>query len=163
MKRNQSSLGVILTGGLKEDMTPWAGAALLVELYRKAGVGAAAERALPKKKSSKGLREGQMVESFVLLSALGGDCLDDIERLREDKGLEAMLSYRPPAPETARQWLDKFHDEKLMADKPVQGAFIPLESAPLAGLKEPNRQAIWTYVERVKQEIEALPNEAWKI
>ncbi len=58
-----------------------------------------------------------------------------------------MLSYRPPASETARQWLDKFHDEKLMADKPVQGAFIPLESAPLAGLKEPNRQAIWTYVE----------------
>ena len=58
MKRNQSSLGVILTGGLKEDVTPWAGASLLIELYRKAGVEAAAERALPKKKSSKGLREG---------------------------------------------------------------------------------------------------------
>lgn len=150
MKRKQSSLGVILTGGLKEDVTPWAGASLLIELYRKAGVEAAAERALPKKKSSKGLREGQMVESFVLLSALGGDCVDDMERLREDKGLEAMLSYHPPAPETARQWLNKFHDEKLMAAKPMQGAFIPLESAPLAGLKEPNRQVVRTYVEKVK-------------
>ena len=149
MKKNQSSLGVILTGGLNEDVTPWGGAALLAELYRKAGVEAVAEQALPRKKSSKGLREGQMVESFILLSALGGDCIDDMEQLREDKGLEAMLGYGPPAPETARQWLDKFHDEKLMADKPRQGAFIPLESAPLAGLKEPNRQVIRTYVERV--------------
>lgn len=149
MKKDQSSSGVTLTGGLKEDVTPWAGAALLVELYRKAGIEAAAERALPKKKSPKGLKEGQIVESFVLLSALGGDCVDDMERLREDKGLEAMLGYRPPASETARQWLDKFHDEKLIVERPRQGAFIPLESAPLAGLKEPNRQVIWTYVERV--------------
>ena len=126
--KNKSYSGVILTGGLKEDVTPWAGMALLVELYRKAGVGAAAERALPRKKSSKGLSEGQMVESFILLSALGGDCIDDMAQLREDKGLEAMLGYRPPAPETARQWLDKFHDEKLMVDKPIHGAFIPLES-----------------------------------
>jgi len=81
--KNQGSLGVILTGGLEEDVTPWAGAALLVELYRKVGVEAATERALSGKRSSKGLREGQMVESFVLLSALGGDCIDDIVRLRE--------------------------------------------------------------------------------
>jgi len=64
--KNRSSLGVILTGGLEEDVTPWAGAALLVELYRKSGVEAAAERTLPHKKSPKGLRQGQMVESFVL-------------------------------------------------------------------------------------------------
>lgn len=147
--KTKSSLGVILTGGLKEDMTPWAGAALLVELYRKAGIEAAADRALPVKKSARGLKEGQMVESFVLLSALGGDCLEDIERLREDKGIEAMLGYRPPAPETARQWLDKFHDEGLMRERPLQGSFLPSESARLAGLKETNRQVIWTYAERV--------------
>jgi hypothetical protein len=147
--KNRSSLGVILTGGLEEDVTPWGGAALMVELYRKGGVEAAAERALPRKRSPKGLRQGQMVESFVLLSALGGDCIEDMERLRGDKGLEAMLGYCPPAPETARQWLDKFHEEKFM-DKPIQGAFIPLESASLAALKEPNRQVIWTYIARVK-------------
>jgi len=148
--RNRSSLGVILTGGLEEDVTPWGGAALLAELYRKSGVEAAVERALPKKKSSKGLRQGQMVESFVLLSALGGDCIDDMERLRQDKGLEVMLGYQPPAPETARQWLDKFHDESLMQIRPLQGSFIPKESTAVAGLKEPNRQAVWTYVDKVK-------------
>ena len=82
MKQNQSSLGVILTGGHKEEATPWAGVVLLAELYRKAGIETAAERALPKKRSPKGLREGQMVESFVLLSALGSDCIDDTAELR---------------------------------------------------------------------------------
>ena len=61
-----------------------------------------------------------------------------------------MLGYCPPAPETARQWLDKFHDEGLMRERPLQGSFIPAESAALAGLKEPNRQVIWTYIDRVK-------------
>lgn len=126
----------------------------MVELYRKAGIEAAVERALPKKKSSKGLRQGQVVESFVLLSALGGDCIEDIERLRQDKGLEVMLGYQPPAPETARQWLDKFHDDSLMQIRPLQGSFIPKESTALAGLKEPNRQVIWTYVDRVKPSYE---------
>jgi len=148
--KNQSSLGIILTGGLAEVVTPWAGATLLVELYRKAGAEVAVKRTLPHKKSPKGLRQEQMVESFVLLSALGGDCIEDMERLRQDKGLEAMLGYPLPAPETARQWLDKFHDERLIKERPLQGAFIPPESARLAGLKEPSRQVIWTYVDKVK-------------
>ncbi len=54
----------------------------MVELYRKAGIETAVERALFKKTSSKRLRQGQLVGSFVLLSALGGDCIEDIERLR---------------------------------------------------------------------------------
>lgn len=74
MEKYRGSLGVTITGGLAEVVIPWAGAALLVELYRRAGIGAVADRALPRKKSAKGLRQGQMVESFVLLSALGGDC-----------------------------------------------------------------------------------------
>ncbi len=143
-------LGVMVTGGLEEVVTPWAGAAVLVETYRTYGVGDAADRALPAKKSSKGLSQRQMTESFVLLSALGGGCIEDIERLRQDEGLGVMLGYALPAVETARQWLDKFHDESVVADRPLQGAFIPAESAPLAGLREPNRQAIWSYIEKVK-------------
>ena len=142
--KKRSTLGVTLTGGLEEEVTPWAGAALLVELYRKVGIEAAVEQSLPRKISPKGLREWQMVESFILLSTLGGDCLDDMKRLREDKGLEAMLGYRPPAPETARQWLDRLHDEEVMADKPKQGVFIPEETGALAGLKWPNKQVMRT-------------------
>lgn len=82
------------------------------------------ERTLSKKKSLKGRRQGQMVESFVLLRALDSDCIEDMERLREDEG--------------------------LMEERPVRGSFIPPELATLAGLKKPNRQVIWTYVDEVK-------------
>ncbi|MBI2857738.1 MAG: transposase [Chloroflexi bacterium] len=150
MKHASDHLGIRIVGGLKETFTPWAGASLLVDLYRQLGIGEAAERVLPAKRSSKGLRPGQMVESFVLLSALGGECIDDMKRLREDNGLAAILSYRPPAPETARQWLDGFHDESLLANRPAQGSFIPAESKPVVALRELNRRIVWGYVGNFK-------------
>jgi hypothetical protein len=150
MKRTSDHLGVKIVGGLKETFTPWAGASLLVDLYRQLGIDEAADRVLPTKKSSKGLRPGQMVESFVLLSALGGECVDDMKRLREDEGLAGILSYRPPAPETARQWLDGFHDESLLTSRPEQGSFIPTEPMGVTGLSELNRRVIWGYVENLK-------------
>ena len=119
MKQADEVLGAKIVGGLREASTPWAGASLLVELFRRSGVEAVADRTLPAKGSAKGLKQGQTVESFVLLSALGGDCIEDMERLRQDEGLEALLGYRPPAPETARQWLDRFHDETLMTGQPL--------------------------------------------
>ena len=73
MKKSSEHLGVKIVGGLKETSTAWAGASLLVDLFRQLELGEAADRVLPAKKSSKGLRPGQMVESFVLLSALGGE------------------------------------------------------------------------------------------
>jgi len=149
MKAFNGHLAVTVTGGLEEIVTPWAGASTLIEAYRKYGVGDIADISLPRKKIMKGLSQGQMIESFILLSALGGECIEDIERLRQDKGLEAMLGYQPPAAETARQWLDKFHDEERMFGKPKQGAFIPMESARLAGLREPNRKIIQSYIEQL--------------
>lgn len=149
MKQKDEVLGVKIVGGLREASTPWAGASLLVELFRRSGVDAVANKVLPAKGSAKGLKQGQTVESFVLLSALGGDCIEDMERLRQDEGLAALIGYHPPAPETARQWLDRFHDETLMNSQPVQGSFIPAESKPLTGLKEVNRRTVWAYIEAV--------------
>jgi hypothetical protein len=150
VKDFRGHLAVTVTGGLEEVVTPWAGASTLVEAYRGYGVGKAADKALPRKKTAKGLSQGEMTESFILLSALGGECVEDMEKLRQDKGLEAMLGYQIPAAETFRQWLDRFHDEELMSGQPQQGAFIAAESASLAGLREPNRQVIWSYIEKMK-------------
>jgi len=150
MKQSTEVLGVKIVGGLREISTPWAGVSLLVDLFRHLGMNETANKVLPAKKSAKGLKHGQMVESFVLLSALGGDCIDDMKRLRDDAGMAGILGYRPPAPETARQWLDGFHNEALMAGQPVQGSFIPPESRTLAGLTELNRRTIWAYVEALK-------------
>ncbi|MDA8186685.1 MAG: hypothetical protein M0T85_00895 [Dehalococcoidales bacterium] len=90
-------------GGLSEAVTAHAGVTLLIELGRISGVMATAERCLPGKKSPKGLGQGQFVESFVILSALGGDCPDDFDTLRQDQGLKAILGYQLPAASTARQ------------------------------------------------------------
>jgi hypothetical protein len=40
-----------------------------------------------------------------------------MERLRQDEALSRMLGYALPAPETARQWLGKFHDEEVMKER----------------------------------------------
>lgn len=154
MKQTSERLGVKLVGGLREVSTPWAGVALLVDLFRKLEMDQTANRVLPAKKSSKGLKPGQTVESFVLLSALGGEHVEDMEHIRNDAGLAAILGYRPPAAETARQWLDGFHDEFLMVGRPSQGSFIPLESAPLTGLKEVDRKTVWSYVRNFEPGLE---------
>ncbi len=154
MSRRHSKLGVEYVGGLKEETTSFGGVGLLAELYRQCGASAAAEQALSRKRSSQGLRQGQMVESFVLLSALGGDCIEDMERLREDEGLAILLGYKPPAPETARQWLDRFHQEELMRERPAQGSFLPTESEGLEGLREVNTRVIRAYVEAKKPAVE---------
>ncbi len=151
MKPRDEDLGVKIVGGLKEASTPWAGASLFVELFRRSGIDAVANKVLPPKGSPKGLTQGQTVESFALLSALGGECIEDMQRLRDDAGLGGILGYQPTAPETARQWLDKFHDGTVMAT-PLQGSFIPPESRLLAGLKEVRRRTVCAYIEAVQPE-----------
>ncbi len=70
MKQKHKVLGVEIVGGLQEVSTPWAGASLLVELFRRSGVDEVANKVLPAKGSAKGLRQGQIVESFVLLLSI---------------------------------------------------------------------------------------------
>jgi hypothetical protein len=67
-----------LRGGLTEPVTPPAGVARLRETARRRGVLAAAARALPATPSPTGLRQGEMVEALVRVSAPGGECSDDL-------------------------------------------------------------------------------------
>lgn len=144
-----NALDVDLRGGLTSAVTPHAGVALLIETGRRSGVMAAAGRHLPAKRSPKGLSQDQMVEAFVLLSALGGDCLDDFDGLRRDLGLAALTGYPLPAAATARQWLDRFHDDGALAERPQQGSFIPEASAGLAGLRAVLGRSVQAYVNAV--------------
>lgn len=145
-----NALDIDLRGGLTDKVTPSAGAALPVDCVRRAGVTEAAERHLPAKRSPKGLGQGAMVESLVLLSALGGDCLDDLDHLRRDQGLAALAGYALPAASTARQWLDRFHDPDLLEGRPAQGAFLPPGSAGLAGLREVAVRTVRAFVSSVE-------------
>lgn len=161
MRVKKPLLGVRVTGGLEGEMTAWAGLSPLVMLERKCGLVELGNRVLPKKTSSSGLQSGQMMESFVLLSAMGGDCYEDMERLRGDAGLAGMLGYTPPAAVTARQWLDKFHDEALMSGRPLQGSFLPPESKYVAGLDEVKLRVIRVYVQTVLPATWQIPESQW--
>lgn len=123
------------TGGLSEQATAHAGVAVLVEVIRRSGTPAVADRCLPAKQNPKGLTRAQMVEAVVVHSALGGECMDDMAQLRLDGGLTAILGYKMPAPSTLRSWLEQFHDESALASRPLQGSFVPAESPALAGLR----------------------------
>ena len=144
-----NALDIDFKGGLTSEVTPHAGIALFLETGRRSGVMAAAEQYLPQKRSPKGLGQGQLVESFVVLSALGGDCVDDFDGLRRDMGLRALLGYTLPAASTARQYLDQFHEEALLEGRPAQGSFIPRESDWLAGLRAVLQHSVRTYVSAV--------------
>ena len=143
-------VGMKFRGGLEEEVTAHAGVVLLIETGRRSGVVETADRVLGSKKNLKGLGQGQMVESFVILSALGGECVDDFQALRSDLGLEAMLGYELPAPSTARSFLELFHDERALARRPAQGSFIPRESPGLEGLRELVRGSARAYVSAAK-------------
>ena len=150
-----NALDIDFLGGLTDEVTPHAGVALLVELGRISGVMGAAEKHLPAKRNPKGLGQGQMVESFVLLGALGGECVDDFDNPRRDRGLAAILGYDLPAAPTGRQWLERsFHEESVLAQRPQQGSFIPEESAGLAGLGAVRDHSVRAYVTAVKPDRE---------
>ena len=153
MKKGMTSaagLEIEIEGGLREVVTAHAGASLLIEAARRGGTIAVADRVLPGKRNPKGLSQGQMVESLVVLSALGGECVDDFESPRKDEGLAAILGYRLPAPSTVRDWLEQHHDEAAMVERPKQGSFIPRESSRLAGLGVVRDHIARAYVSAVK-------------
>lgn len=64
----------------------------------------------------------------------------------------ALLGDDLPAASTARQWLDRFHDLEAVAGRPLQGSFIPAESAELAELPAVVEHSVRTYCAAVPPE-----------
>jgi DDE family transposase len=132
---------------LAETLTAWGGIPLAVQAFRSLGVPAQVEQHVHIKQRERGYDEATMVESFVVLNTLGGECLDDFQQLREDAGLKEMLGHEVPSPEAARQFLNQFHAEEKIAEAkqrrgPEQIAYIPEENNALTGLGEVNRELV---------------------
>jgi len=88
-----------------------------------------------------------MVESLVILHAVGGDTLEDLTHLREDAGLPEVVGHQLPSPEAARQFLYQCHDDRLIAAAQAavpagQVSYVPAETAALAGLGAVNRDVV---------------------
>ena len=87
---------------LQDTLTVYGGIPLFLRAARSLDVGGLANRHLRIKQRERGFDEASYVESFLVLNALGGDCLEDFERLREDGGLRQMLGHEMPSPEAAQ-------------------------------------------------------------
>jgi len=128
---------------IEETLTSWGGTPLLLQAFRSLGLPRSVGQHVHIKQRDRGYDEASMVESFVVLHALGGDCLDDFARLREETGLRQMLGHELPSPEAARHFLYQFHDPKLIEEAQQsllagQVAYIPDENAALQGLGRVN-------------------------
>jgi hypothetical protein len=156
-----------------EVLTAYAGLPLFVRALRSFNVPGSVQQHLHLKQRQRGFDEATYVESLLVLNALGGDCLEDFDRLREDAGLAQMLGHQLPSPEAARKFLYCFHDEERIeqaqAELPVgQVSYIPSESEPLRALAQVNRELVQTIGRRCADQkiatvdLDATVIESWK-
>jgi len=134
---------------IPEMLTALGGVPLLVQTFRSLGLPAQVREHVRIKERERGYDEATMVESFVILNAVGGECCDDFERLREDAGLSEMIGHGVPSPAVARKFLNQFHEEeKIEAAKRARVgeeiAYIPQENEPVKGLGVPMKESAVT-------------------
>jgi len=132
---------------LPETLTGLGGVLLVVQTFRSLGLPVRVREHVRIKERERGYDEASTVESFVVLNAVGGECFDDFQRLREDRGLSELIGDGIPSPEAARRFLYQFHaEEKIEEAKPRRRgdeiAYIPEETEALQGLGLVNRALV---------------------
>lgn len=139
----QGILPHVLTVAQREDVTARAGLPLVVETLRALGLDDVAEEKLPKPERERGFPPVHKLESLVTLIAAGGERLEDVRVLSEDRGLETMLESAFPSPDALLDFLHSFHDEKCWLERPAEKkAWVPPESSGLRALAEINHALI---------------------
>ncbi len=116
-----------------DEVTARAGLPLIAEVMQQIGMPAHCT-AIGLKERERGFSEFEMVRAVVLLMASGGECLDDMRVLREDKALCALLGSELPSPDAVRRFLEAFHDQQRVQAHPGKGAWIVPESEELRRL-----------------------------
>lgn len=124
-------------------LTARGGLTLVIEMMRALQVDQAIDRWVKVRERHRGYAEKEVIEAFVLLLAGGGECLDDIDVLRADRGLSRLVGRELPTADTLRRFLYAFHCPELLeqarsARGPEQVAYVPAESAALRGLGQVN-------------------------
>jgi len=157
----------------EENITALGGIPLLIQAFRSLGTGRSVAQHLQMKQRQRGLDEASYVESFVVLNAAGGDCLEDFDHLRADTGLAELIGHELPSPEAARKFLYQFHDDRKVMEAKQQelalgrASSIPQEGAALAALGRVNREVVQEFGRRTQDKIatidmDATIIESWK-
>jgi Transposase DDE domain group 1 len=142
---------------LPETLTGLGGIPLVVQAFRSLGLPGSIAEHVRVKERERGYDEATFVESFVLLNAAGGESPEDFERLRGDAGLAEMIGHELPSPRAALEFLYAFHEEAKIAEAqqrrlPGAIAYIPDETAPLAGLGRVNQDLVQRFGARASDQ-----------
>jgi len=124
---------------LLEATSAHAGLLSVSRAFRSLGLPDLIKANLTLRQRQRGFEEAQCIESICLLQAVGGECPEDLRLLLGDDCLERGLGYRLPKVTAVREFLERFHDqklEKLRPDRAVQKSFIFPSSAPICALQE---------------------------
>ena len=138
---------------LEEALTALGGIPLVVQAFRSLGLPGSVQQHVTVKERERGYDEATFVESFVILNAAGGECVDDFAHLRSDAGLAELVGHELPSPEAARKFLNAFHEEEKIEEAqqrrlPDAVAYIPEENRALEGLGRVNRDLLQRLGER---------------
>ena len=141
--RVQQGLGFDYDEGHGEQgLTALAGMPVLLQAFRSLDLPRSVRRNVSLKQRQRGLDEAGYVESFLILNAAGGECLDDFAHLRQD-GVQELIGHDLPSPESARRFLNQFHDDSLIESRkrspPSTRPFRFLAAAKPAPLSVANR------------------------
>lgn len=85
-----------------------------------------------------GYTAGEIAEAVSCALLLGAECVEDMDRLREDPAMEKMLGYRPPSARAVRDWLERCHDAEAVERAREQALELELKSSvpePTEGLR----------------------------
>jgi len=116
-------------------VTALAGVPLVIEAFRRWGLGAAVRQRVRLKRRRRGHDEASCVETLVALLAAGGESVDDVRVLQADAGLRRLWGReRLPAAATLRRFLNACHDPAAERERGVHRAYIPRETAGVRGL-----------------------------
>ena len=133
----------------RDAVTARAGLPLVVETMRALGVDELAAAALPPPQRQRGFAPAQKLETLVTLIAAGGDRVEDVRVLAEDKGLEQLLGTVLPSPDALLDFHGQFHDPSCWQGRPAdKKAWVAPESAGLRALEKVNRTVIERGAER---------------
>jgi len=120
-----------------EQVTARAGLPLVIEALRAIRLDEEITSRLQVRSRRRGFDEVEKLEALVLLIAAGGDRIEDIRILSEDRGLLRLLDRRLPSPDALLAFLAAFDDSEAWATRPVdEASFVPVENAPLRALDE---------------------------
>jgi len=136
-------LPFVLKHAERDDVTSRAGLPLVIETSRALRLDVEARQLFGRPRRKDDFGADAQIETLATLIAAGGDRIQDIHVLNEDKGLMRLLGRPFASPDALLDFLKSFHDEKCWAERPKdKKAFVPPESTRLQALATLNRKLV---------------------